>query len=244
MSGPSTIPPLSVPEGEARILDPKHPDYDHNLRDAVRGEAIIPPSFDGGDKEDSEIANNVALIQALGEMTESRRENARKCICSESATKSAFQSYPPPDKKGVFEDASENHSLGDDPCRAAAWDHLEEDGVSDPEDYREPKELTESEAADEDSIIPSPDKEDNSAEVAADAIEMEKIETILSVLEEVKSELKINAIYNAVGTLKDVEKIKIIVDNVFRAESDEEVLAICKAEGISTEEKNDDDLES
>ncbi len=241
MERSSTIPPLHTPEGEARILDPKHPDYDHNLLDAVRGEAIIPPSFDGGDKGDSEIANNVALIQALGEMTESRRENARKCICSESATKSAFQSYPPPDKKGVFEDASENHSLGDDPYKAAAWDHLEEDGVSDPEGYREPKELTESEAADKDSIVPPLDEE---AKLDADSAEMEKIATILSVVEEIESKLKVDAIYNAVGMFKGVEDIAVIVNKLLAAENDDEVLAICEAEGISPEEKNDDDLES
>ena len=244
MSDHSTIPPLSVPEDEARILDPKHPDCDSLLRDDVRNEAIIPSNFDDGNKEDAEIANNVALIQALGDMTANERENTKRCICSEAATKSAFQSYPPPDKKGVFEDKNEDYGLGDDPYKAAAWDHLEEDGVLDPEDYREPGELAQSEAADKDSVIPPPNDEDNSAKVAADNAEMEKIAAILSVVEAIENALKVNVIYNAVGMSKGVEEIAVIVKKILEAENDDEVLKICEAEGVSIETEDEEEPEA
>jgi hypothetical protein len=231
MTGSSSIPPKFVPEGEARMLDPTHPDFDSSLRDAVQNEARLVPEESDENVESGTEPDDAVLIQALGDMVEGKRESSRRCICSASATRSAFQSHPPPENKGFVGDINEDQDVGRDPDEE---DALADIGVLDEEAYFGERELAESKARDRDDLImPPPDDLD------ADSAEMQAIQAFMAKAKETGNELKVNAIYNTVGIPKNVEEIALIVDRILKAINDDEVLKICNAEGISMEEEDD-----
>ncbi len=225
---PSNIPP---PEEYNPCLDPNHEKFDPDFFTRVivnRHESITPspaqPFITQASGDMTPLEKQVALLNASG-------KRAKRVGTVVDSARTRIETVGEPFsglEEQNYNDTPDNDELAEDLA----------DLDTESEQSRE-EELRASEHGDKDSIIPPLDEE---AKLDADAAEMEKIATILSVVEEIENGLKLTAIYNTAGTFKDVEKIKIIVDNIFKAESDEEILAICKDAGVSTEENNDDDL--
>lgn len=103
MPGHSTIPPKFVPDDEAWICDPAHPDYDPDVHEAVKAEAVEDLTAED-DVDESEHARNMELLNVLAEIAQDKRGASSRCICPEVASQSAFQQTYYIGDVGVYED--------------------------------------------------------------------------------------------------------------------------------------------